>query len=99
MKTFFHYATVSDAILELRAQGFKTDFNLDENRYGSEFISGEFEITDVYRYEGDSDPADEASVYAIILKSGIKGVVVAGYGNNAGIISAQLLKKRYGYKN
>ena len=38
-------------------------------------------IDKVYRFEGDSDPADEATVYAISSpKYGIKGVPVNGTG-------------------
>ena len=38
-----------------------------------------FEIVHVYRYEGNSDPGDEAVVYGIKSISGKKGVYVAGF--------------------
>jgi hypothetical protein len=53
----------------------------------------DFEIVDVYRYEGNSDPADEAAVYAIRSKDGHKGVLVTGYGISSEGISSDLLKK------
>lgn len=78
-----HYATVSEAINKLNELGFTIDFNLEENnfvRYPEKFGNALFEIVDVYRYEGNTDPADEATVYAIQSKAGSKGVLVAGYG-------------------
>ena len=94
----FHYATVTDAISELRKQGFTVDFNLKENRAEAEpteFASEEFEISDVYRYEGNSDPADEATVYAIVSQSGLKGILVTGYGFNSDTVSTQILRKMH----
>jgi hypothetical protein len=67
MQTQTHYATVSVALEELRKQGFTTDFNLEENCISctnGKFDAADFEIVDVYRYEGITDPADEATVYA-----------------------------------
>lgn len=96
MERAFHYATVSDAISELRKQGFTVDFNLKENRAEAEttnFASEEFEISDVYRYEGNSDPADEATVYAIVSQSGLKGILVTGYGISSNTVSTQMLRK------
>jgi hypothetical protein len=91
-----HYATVSDAIRELRGKGFTEDFNLTENClvcHPGKFNHNEFEIVDVYRYEGNTDPADEATVYAIESHSGIKGILVTGYGAATDSMSAELLEK------
>ena len=96
MERAFHYATVSDTIRELRKQGFIVDFNLKENSLEADsmkFTSEEFEILDVYRYEGDSDPADEATVYAIVSQSGLKGILVTGYGVSSDTVSTQMLRK------
>lgn len=83
MKQKFHYATVAEAIEELRKQGFTLDLNLKENRFLADnhsYEPDEFEIVDLYRYEGPSDPADEATVYALASASGLKGILVTGYG-------------------
>lgn len=91
-----HYATVSEAINKLKEQGFTIDFNLDENCItcnAGKFEHDEFEIVDVYRYEGNSDPADEAAVYAIQSASGLKGILVTGYGPSTDAASATLLAK------
>lgn len=96
MENQLHYGTVSEAINSLRKQGFTIDFNLDENCLvcnHEKFETDDFEIVDVYRYEGNSDPADEAAVYAIQSKSGLKGILVTAYGTYTSGLSEAILKK------
>ena len=80
----------------MKDRGYTKDFNLrencmvcDEEKYHPE----DFEIVEVYRYEGDSDPADEAVVYAIESKKGDRGVLVSGYGISADEMTSELAKK------
>ncbi|HCR53326.1 MAG TPA: hypothetical protein DIW27_02825, partial [Cytophagales bacterium] len=56
------------------------------------FSPDQFEIIEVYRYEGETDPADEATVYGIESKTGVKGVLVTGYGATSGL-SGDILRK------
>ena len=72
----YHYATVSKALEELTEKGFTLDFNIQEGRIINN--PNYFEIVQIYRYEGESDPGDEASVYGIKSSTGEKGVFVAG---------------------
>ena len=72
----YHYATVSKALEELTEKGFTLDFNIQEGRIINN--PNDFEIVQIYRYEGESDPGDEASVYGIKSSTGEKGVFVAG---------------------
>ena len=72
----YHYATVSKALDELKEKGFTVDFNIQENRIINS--PDDFEIVHVYRYEGETDPGDEATVYGIKSNTGEKGVFVAG---------------------
>lgn len=91
-----HYDSVSVALEKLKQQGFTIDFNLKENKIVSNETAlepDEFEIVDVYRYEGTSDPGDEATVYAIESKSGLKGVLVTGYGVSSDTASTEILEK------
>lgn len=91
-----HYSTVKEAIDKLRAQGFDTDFNLEKNCLvcGKEkFDTDELEIVDVYYYEGESDPGDEATVYAIESKSGAKGILVIGSRSTVDTQTYETLKK------
>ena len=74
----YHYATVSKALAELAQKGYTTDFNLQEERIINNHE--DFVIEEVYRYEGDTNPSDEATVYGIKATDGEKGVFLAGNG-------------------
>jgi quercetin dioxygenase-like cupin family protein len=78
--------TLSQVLNHLKETGYTEDFNLDNNCL---ICSGnslkihpeDFVVDKHYRFEGMSDPADEAVVYAISSTSNnIKGTVVNGYG-------------------
>lgn len=91
-----HYATVTEALSKLHQQGFTTDFNIKGDCLiagEDKFNANEFDIVDTYRYEGNSDPGDEAIVYAIQSKSGVKGTLVTGYGASAEDVSPELMEK------
>lgn len=77
MTRMYHYATVSKALDQLNEKGFTCDFNLNSGAIKKN--PEKFEIVHVYRYEGESDPGDEAVVYGIKSISGKKGVYVAGF--------------------
>ena len=92
----FSYDTVSEAVNDLKKRGFDVDFNLQENClvcHGDKFNVDDFEITEVYRFEGNTDPSDEAIVYAIESKNGKKGVLVNGYGISADAMEGEMAKK------
>ena len=72
------------------------DFNLAENSIicnDGTFNPDELEIVEIHRFEGDTDPADEAVVYAIESTSGLKGVLINGYGASAVGLGAEMVMK------
>ncbi|GAB3350648.1 hypothetical protein GCM10027566_08220 [Arachidicoccus ginsenosidivorans] len=80
-----NYETVSEAVNDLSKRGYTHDFNLGEDclvcGQTLSLSPEEFEIDEVYRFEGMTDPGDEMIVYAIASKKGTeKGVLVNGYG-------------------
>lgn len=90
------YDTVSEAVNGLKGRGFDVDFNLMENClvcHSDKFDVDDFEIVEVYRFEGNTDPSDEAIVYAIESVNGMKGILVNGYGISAEGMSAEMAKK------
>ena len=97
MSTKYSYNTVTEAINGLRQRGFVTDFNLSANCLNSNenknHFPEDFEIKEVYRYEGNSDPADEAIVYGIESKLGTKGILVNGYGMSSETLTDEMVKK------
>ena len=91
-----YYETVSEAVNGLKSRGYSLDFNLKENCLicnQLEFSIDQFEITEVHRFEGNTDPADEAAVYGIASSNGMKGVLVTGYGISAEGMGADIAKK------
>jgi hypothetical protein len=93
----YHYATVVEAINELRSKGYTKDFNLEVNCLiceNSKYSEEEFDVVEVYRYEGMSDPGDEATVYGIASEDGVvKGVLVIGNTSELDSRSVSILKK------
>lgn len=90
------YDTVSEAVNGLKKRGFIVDFNLQENCIvcnNDKFNVDDFEIAEVYRFEGNTDPSDEAIVYAIQSVNGWRGVLVNGYGISADTMSSEMVKK------
>ncbi len=93
------YETVTQAIAHLKERGYVLDFNLafDQLRCEANGVClspAAFEITETYRFEGDTNPSDEDVVYAIAAKDGsYKGVLSSAYGMYADALSTDMLQK------
>jgi hypothetical protein len=92
------YDTVSEAVNGLKKRGYGIDFNRDFDCITCQTTAlslepHEFEITEVHRFEGNSDPADEAVVYAIESKHGEKGILVDGFGPSSETASEAMIVK------
>lgn len=94
----YTYDTVVEAIRGLKQRGYSIDFNVESDRlvcHKTPLSLGhaDFEIAEVYRFEGDSDPADEAAVYAIESADGQKGLLVTGFGISAEGAGEEMVEK------
>lgn len=93
------YDTVVYALNGLKARGYTVNFNIafDKLMCTDNKIClnpNEFEIVEVHRFEGETNPADEDVVYAIESKFGhIKGVITSAFGMYADSASTDMLKK------
>ena len=68
---------MTEALDNLSKKGYTIDYNIEFDNLSEE--AAVYEIDVLYRYEGETDPADESSVYGIRnTKTGEKGVFVAG---------------------
>lgn len=91
--------TVTGRLKELKQRGYILDFNIafDKIICSQNNIClnpAEFEIVEVFRFEGDTNPSDEDVVYAIESKDGqIKGTMTSAFGMYAETASAELIKK------
>ncbi len=90
--------TLSEITNLLKASGYTVDFNVKENHLECDgnllkMHPGEFVIDNHYRFEGPSDPGDEAIVYAISSqKHNVKGILVNGYGISSNSITDEMIK-------
>ncbi|HVS96295.1 MAG TPA: hypothetical protein VHE54_07405 [Puia sp.] len=94
----YAYDTVAAAVKGLKERGYGIDFNLEAGRLHCSdpelsLHPEDFRITEFYRFEGESDPADEAVVYAIESKRGEKGSLVTGYGITAEGPGEEMIEK------
>lgn len=80
--------TLSQIITRLRQQGYTDDLNRHEAN-PLWLDPAAYQIDTVYRFEGPTNPDDEAILYALSsAKYGVKGVLVNGYGLSADPVTA-----------
>lgn len=83
-----NYNTVSEAISGLTLRGYTRDFNAQAGREcltchasGNALSPDDFEIDEVHRFEGMTDPGDEMILYAISSAGlNVKGILLSAYG-------------------
>lgn len=93
------YDTVVAALNGLKARGYNINFNIafdklmcSENK--TCLNPNEFEIVEVHRFEGNTNPGDEDVVYAVeSINGNIKGVVTSAYGVYADTASTEMIRK------
>lgn len=90
-------ATIHEVIMGLKEDGYSLDFNLKNNCLvcqgnALELFPHDFVVDRHYRFEGNTDPADEAIVYAISSKKHhMKGVLVNGYGPSSDPVTDRMI--------
>lgn len=93
------YATLSQAINALRKKGYTEDFNLHPDclkcySLDVKFEPDSFEVDDVYRFEGASNPDDSSILFAISSEQHkVKGVLVDAYGMYADPLTTEMIRK------
>ena len=91
--------TVTEAIALLEARGFTGEFHVANDPPGlvcgqcrHRVIPSEAEVVELFRFEGASDPGDEAVVAALRCQvCGHQGVFVAAYGATADAAEADVV--------
>ncbi len=96
--TMEHMTTLTKIMEELRQKGYTHEFGpkkdyLEEKSTNTMLKSDEFTVDQFYRFEGESDPGDEMTLYAITASNGMKGVFVAAQGTYANEASPELMAK------
>lgn len=77
--------TLTGCINELVKDGFIDNFKIKEAQMyapsnGKTYSATDVEIHNFYRFEGASDPEDNAVLYAISTNDGVHGMIVNAYG-------------------
>jgi len=91
--------TVTEAVSTLEQQGFTGQFCVVEGPPGlvcghcnERFSPDQAEVVELFRFEGESDPADEAVVAGLRCTScGHLGILTAAYGMSADPAEADVL--------
>lgn len=99
------YDTVSEAVGDLIKRGYTKDLNIVEdsdcligNNSGATLSSNEFEIDEVYRLEGESDPGDEMILFPLSGKDfNIKGILLNAYGVYADAKTSQIVSQLHNH--
>ena len=81
-------STVSEAVAFLVERGYQEDFPLgiDDVQATALSVTASFEDVSVdysFRFDGPSDPSDEAIVLGLCRRDGQRGVVVSAFGPDA----------------
>lgn len=96
-----NYETVSEAVNQLQVRGYNSNLSVLAEKDGlvchntaMQLSPAEFEIDEIYRFEGITDPGDEMIVFAVSSKKhDIKGVVVDAFGVYSDGIQSGMIEK------
>ena len=77
--------------------GYTEDFSVSENgleapQRKSVYSPEQIQVVNFFRFEGPSDPADNAILYVIETRDGAKGTLVDGYGTYHNGLISQFMK-------
>ena len=92
------YATLSEATNDLKARGYREDFNLQPHclecaSLKLQWHPEDFTVDEFYRFEGMSSTDDSSIVYAISSKDGVKGILVDAYGVYSSSLNEAMIRK------
>jgi hypothetical protein len=90
--------TLSQMINHLHNKGYIHDMEMTEDGLVSKdtnevFRPDDLFIEKVYRFEGESDPADMSVLYGIKAKSGTKGTLIDAFGTYQNPYIGEFMKK------
>jgi hypothetical protein len=90
--------TLSSCLNSLVAAGFEAQFKATKQGLKSlatekNYTPNDVKISSFYRFEGESDPADNSIVYAIETSSGEKGTLTDAYGPYSDVHVAKFIQE------
>jgi len=99
-----NYESLVDSLNDLKKRGYTEDFEtLQICLYCGDLDirlnPEEFNVDEVYRFEGDSSPDDNSIVYAITSNTGVKGTLVDAYGAYSANLSFDMAQKLHSHNS
>jgi hypothetical protein len=81
------YTTLTEATEALKEKGFTVEFTVnaegcisEAHNHGTTYSADKVNVVEFHRFEGDSDPADEAVIYALVTPFGTRGILIDAFG-------------------
>tara|TARA_R110002124_G_scaffold83383_1_gene218321 strand:+ start:4626 stop:4922 length:297 start_codon:yes stop_codon:yes gene_type:complete len=92
------YKDLADAVESMKEQGFINTFKISDNviicsNQDRNFNIHELTILESYSHQSGTDPGNEATVYSIESKDGVKGTLIIGFGIYSDPTKAKLIDK------
>lgn len=95
------FETVTEAINDLTKRGYTHSFSLNEkeeciicHQHALILSPDEFQIDEIYRFEGETDPGDEMIVYGVSSKKyNVKGTIINAFGVYSDSTANKLVEK------
>jgi len=90
--------SLATCLNRMMADGYKEDFKVTEKglywiQRKKEYSTDQVHIVNFFRFEGNSDPGDNAILYVIETDDGARGTLVDGYGIYADPQVGRFIKK------
>lgn len=92
------YTTLSETLNDLKKRGYSEDFNITPTclecaSLNLQLHPEDFKVDEYHRFEGMSNPDDNAIVFAISSKDGLKGTLVDAYGVYSENLTDAMIRK------
>ena len=89
--------TLAHATRRLDEAGYTVQFSVQGDKlHGGDVTASpdEFTVDETVRFEGETDPSDEAALFALTHKAtGTKGTYIVAYGPEMGMADADMAKR------
>ena len=91
--------TLSEAVLRLQSLGYRDSFRAEAEGLRALaasrlFAPEELVVAEVVRFEGPTDPGDEAILFALRSRDGaVRGTFASGYGAGVDPVAAELVRR------
>lgn len=87
-----NYDTLVEALNDLKDRGYTKDLN---HNIEAVMRNHDWQIHEVHRFEGSTNPSDSSVLIAMEDERGVKGTVVAAYGTYTDEVVAECLKRAH----